>query len=967
MFCSVLVYGQFDKLQNYNVKDGLSSSDVYAVMQDSKGYMWFTGDMGVSRFNGYEFKNFSTSEGLVDNTVFGIYEDKKNRIWFTSYSNRICFYKNDTINVLPCNDTLEKMLRYLFVTSVYVDKGDTIWLGTTANFFIKINPGWHARDLKKTMLSNGKYFIKLEENVFLFGGHSPEIPILTGYDRNLHKIVIIDPGVRIDIKDKPHLRFFFIRLKDGNYLASIHKTLIKFNTKGILQKKEEKDVIINLLEDNKGSIFASTYDGAITYTNNELKNGKRIAELANKVITGMWLDKENGLWLNSEGQGIFYAPHRNFLYYTSQNNISESKIACIGTHESKVIVGHLDCSIDILYPDSVKTMVIPKKDSDNSMVARIVSVYDTDGRTIIITLKNVYYLENKKLTLIPELSASGLRKIYKSNDGNLWMLYYGQLRKRDPKKAFKIIDSLALDVRSENIFEDAGGVVWLSTIKGVYTYKNKVLRYLGNDNPLFTLRSSDIKEASDKSIWVATRGGGLLVKNGNKIKQFTEKQGLTGNMCRSLFVDSNIVWVGTNKGLSRITINGQDNYSIDNFYAKNGLLTNEVNTIIKFNKKLWLAHNGGISVFDVSNIKPNKYPPPIYILQTFVNDSLCKVEDLKELKYNKNRLTINYLGISYKDAGHIQYKYKMLGIDSNWVYTNYTTVSYHTIPPGTYHFVVSAKNNDSYWSVLPATVTIRILQPWWKNWIFILFVIIVTCLLIGFLFKHRLSTIKQKERLKAIQQTKLSNAELKALRAQMNPHFIFNAINSVQYFITNNDPVSSQKYLSKFAKLIRYVVDNSKPLAIPLSKELEALNLYLDLEWLRFENKFEYSIDLHENVDVEGVQIPSMLIQPYVENAIWHGLMHKNSKGKIKITISRYENVLFCVIEDNGIGRKRSQEIIKEKNNEFHKSVGLSITHERLEVINQQNDTKLTVNVIDLEDEEGNCIGTRVELNLPFY
>ena len=162
------------------------------------------------------------------------------------------------------------------------------------------------------------------------------------------------------------------------------------------------------------------------------------------------------------------------------------------------------------------------------------------------------------------------------------------------------------------------------------------------------------------------------------------------------------------------------------------------------------------------------------------------------------------------------------------------------------------------------------------------------------------------------------------------------------------------------------MVDNSKPAAIPLSRELEALNLYLDLESLRFENKFEYNINVAVDVDTENIQIPSMLIQPFVENAIWHGLMHKGSKGKINININLKDQVLICVIEDNGIGRKRSQEILKEKNSEFHKSVGMSITQERLDIINQKNNSNLTMKIIDLENSKGESIGTRVELILPF-
>ncbi len=959
-----VVYGQFDKLVNYNVKDGLSSSEIYGVMQDSKGFIWANGDMGVSRFNGYEFKNFSTENGLPDNTVFGIYEDKKNRLWFRSMSGRLSYYKNDKIYTIPCNDTLEKLMKGNFINSMVVDKGDTIWLGVTNNFFIKINPGWHTGDLKKIEMPGGKYFFNVDNYGLIYGGNDIENYTITQYTKQAKQVFTFDP--KIENKEKNYLRFYLIQLKDRTYLASLNKKLIQLNSKGIIRQEQVDAIAINLHEDQNNSFIVSTYNGISFYSSNNLKKIRSITQLKNKIVTSVCVDKENGLWLATEGQGLFYIPHRNFLYYTSQNGVPETKITCLGLCDTNLAIGHLDGSASVLYRDTVHKILNQYKTNDYAQSKRLTSISNYGNKTLVTSMRGLYYLNNIVLKIIPEFKSS-LKRCIKSKDGNIWILNYSQIIKYDENRSFKKIDSLLLKARTDNIFEDSEGSLWLSALNGVYIYKNKELTYLGLKDELFSIRASDICEASDKSIWIATRGGGVMVKKRNKTIQIIEKHGLAGNMCRCLFVDSNAVWVGTNKGLSRILILGDDTYSIDNFYAKNGLLTNEVNMILKHNNKLWLTHNNGVSVFDVAKIKPNKYPPPVYILQTFVNDSLCKKEDLMKLPYDRNYLTINYIGLSYKDAGNIEYKYKMDGIDSNWIYTNYTSVNYRTLPPGTYRFLVSAKNNDGYWSYHPATLSVTILPAWWQTWVFILFVFIVIIVLMILIFKYRLNLIKNKERLKAIQQTKLTNAELKALRSQMNPHFVFNAINSVQYFITNNDPASSQKYLSKFAKLIRYVVDNSKPSVIPLSKELDALNLYLDLESLRFENKFEYIVEVNKNIDIDNVKIPSMLIQPYVENAIWHGLMHKETKGKIKIEIDVKENVMLCVIEDNGIGRKRAREIIIEKGNEFHKSVGMSITQERLDVINQQNKSNLTVTIIDLKDELGVATGTRVELNLPFY
>jgi LytS/YehU family sensor histidine kinase len=199
----------------------------------------------------------------------------------------------------------------------------------------------------------------------------------------------------------------------------------------------------------------------------------------------------------------------------------------------------------------------------------------------------------------------------------------------------------------------------------------------------------------------------------------------------------------------------------------------------------------------------------------------------------------------------------------------------------------------------------------------------------------------------------------------MNPHFIFNSINSVQYFMTENDAKSSQKYLAKFARLIRYVVDNSKPTVVPLKIELEALQLYLELESLRFEDRFEYAIHVDSLIDLDQYQIPSMLIQPYVENSIWHGLMHKEGKGRIDVNLVLVDHVIKCTVVDNGIGRKKSQEIKNKNRNGTKRSLGLTITENRLDIINQITNLNLSVAISDITDKNGNIAGTKVELTIP--
>jgi len=231
------------------------------------------------------------------------------------------------------------------------------------------------------------------------------------------------------------------------------------------------------------------------------------------------------------------------------------------------------------------------------------------------------------------------------------------------------------------------------------------------------------------------------------------------------------------------------------------------------------------------------------------------------------------------------------------------------------------------------------------------------------LYKWRTNQIRKDEKLKAEFDRQLAEVELKALRAQMNPHFLFNCLNSIKHFIIKNDVQSASDYLSKFSRLMRLTLDNSKASKIGLDREIEALKLYIGLEHMRFENKFDYRIEVDENIPLEEIDVPPLILQPYVENAIWHGLMHKEERGELIIHFSRSGHHLRCEIIDNGIGRLQAQKL-KSKTATKTKSMGMKITSDRI-TQNIVNGKKAQVEVIDryLEDQSPN--GTMVILQFP--
>lgn len=283
---------------------------------------------------------------------------------------------------------------------------------------------------------------------------------------------------------------------------------------------------------------------------------------------------------------------------------------------------------------------------------------------------------------------------------------------------------------------------------------------------------------------------------------------------------------------------------------------------------------------------------------------------------------------------------------------------YTNLPPGSYRFKVRSVNPAGTFSTGITTLTINILPAFWQTAWFRVLCTLLIIVLIYIYFKLRVNAVKKEARRRAVIQQQIAQLEMKALRAQMNPHFIFNALNSIQTFMMKRETEQALSYLSRFARLIRNVLDNSQLNSIPISKELKMLENYLELEKLRFGDQFSYIITVDDALDPDFTDIPTMILQPFVENAIWHGLLHKKEDGRLSITFHQREGSLLCVIEDNGIGREKAA-MQRQQGNEHH-SRGLQITRDRLALYNRRFNLEATFDIEDLYDEAGQPAGTRV-------
>jgi hypothetical protein len=422
--------------------------------------------------------------------------------------------------------------------------------------------------------------------------------------------------------------------------------------------------------------------------------------------------------------------------------------------------------------------------------------------------------------------------------------------------------------------------------------------------------------------------------------------------------------VGTKTGIGSLNLNSPvSNYS--KLIASNrGLIGRKIHQINQSGNTLWVNTDAGIVVKKLSASDIIVKDPPVYITEYSINETNYLGNTNRVCSYNENNIKISFVGISYQSFGNLTYEYTLEGIDTKWNYTQNTTIQYPYLPPGNYTFRVKLAGNKSNPATV-ATLSFTITPPFWNTLLFkIAMVGMLLATVIAF-FLYRIKRIKKADEEKIRITKMIAEMEAKAIRAQMNPHFIFNALNSVQNFILKNDRMQAQDYLAKFARLIRHVLDNSKQEMIPLHKEIEALTLYLQLEQLRIPQKFSFTIHCSPQIDIAQTQIPPLLMQPFVENALLHGITHKKDlTGIIHITIDKTTTQLICNIEDNGIGRKKSMAINAAKET-LHESFGMSATKERIEILNLHHPNMASVRIIDKIDDANLATGTTVVITIP--
>lgn len=959
-FLSYSAFSQEYSYTHYDVKDGLAGSNVYCITQDKEGFLWMGTEAGLSRFDGTHFRNFTLEDGLPDIEVLQIFADSRDRIWMAPFSKSICYYYQGRIHNQENDPHLRQIHLLGNIHSFAEDAHGNVLIGEknaihlfTAGGQVKDYYSINGRPLTCagiTIAADGNFLVDCKGDIYNFSDDRFSLytscmwNVADSLVSNNPLFLAFNRGIIIWKNDAFHFRVRSLKTERSAeiYDQPVGMRHVSFGVVGdSLAYNNEVD----------GTVEYNIATGAIR----EFRLGTRVSKV--------FRDDEGNTWFTTLGQGVY---RLNSDEFRNIDLFLSSGRKCV-VHSIQKIDGDLFVGTDY---NALFRFALP------SMERKAAFLLDSNK-----TNELNFIHRNKNGELI--FCSSAFTGIYSSrgNGTNSISLSVKQaILKNDSEiisagpRGIQTVDVNDLHIK-DTLFRDRAtainyidGALYIGTLKGLYILrKGQSLQYFGDSS--LHKRISAIQSSPGGVMWIATYGDGIIAyKGGKQVSLITRKQGMSSDICRTMLIHGNTLWAGTDKGLNKVDIENPATPVVTTYTSNDGLASDIINTIFVDSPMVYVGTSGGLSFFNASRIDGTAGCR--LVLSGIINAGKDRLSDTSSLKlpYRQNNIRFEFAGISYKSTGNIWYRYRLLGLDTSWQTTRESFLEYPTLPSGDYELQLQATNKfgaSSRLLSMPFIVT----TPFWKT------VWFDAAALLLFLFGTWLFVtlrIKQIRRRQAEQEElhkRLADTERMALQAQMNPHFIFNCLNSIQQYIFDQDIQVANKYISGFARLIRATLNNSSKPYISLAEEMGYISSYLSLEKLRFKDKMDYAVEVDPSLrdELENIHIPPMLIQPYVENSMRHGLRHRTGDGGyIRVQVTQQGDDLVFVIEDNGIGREQAARYKTREHIEYQ-SRGMSLTADRIRLINAVNKENIDVEVIDLKNAQDEPSGTRVIVRFPRF
>ena len=957
LFCLLFItkgQGQTLPFKNYSVNQGLASSTIYSIHQDSKGFIWLATESGVNRFDGKTFELFTIDNGLSDNEVLQIKEDSKGRIWFLTLNGKLSYYFQKKFYNTENNKLLRQSICKGSFVSFFEDSNHHLWFSTNQNKLLEIFDNQSRFHSSATPLNGAFLFENAEKKLFaLSHDHFQE------YRNNKFEKKIISelPISSKAIWQNPNDRSILFLSKTGLIHYNDHWVhIVSYLPEEIISNAAGK-----FIADKKGNLWFSTMGDGLYLLNTEKSQVE--SHLKENIISDILQDQQGNIWVSTIGNGLYMLPAyaQSTINYTTKDGLNSGAVHSVLKIKNQLVLGLQDGSIDLIKNGRINHTSL--KSGGYNPVREL--VFDS-GRNSVWFASNHQFGEFKPASNSISFLKEQHHGIYAIKDfsvskaGKIALAMASGVYLIENKNSALVFDSKQAQLNKQHIqnrafavFYDSAGRLWLANINGLYCQYNQV--QLFQDNSQSSQRITDIAELPDGSILCSTYGHGLLVLKGLKrIKTISKQNGLPSNICKRIYTQGNTAWIVTGKGISKIDFANHE--QVTNFGTENGLISSEVNSLIVENDTVYAATNNGLSIFCTKQSQQKIAAPKLYINQLLANKKAVRTDTLVSLPHLKNNITVNFIALDFEHPAGVRYSYR-LNPELRWNETANNTIEFASLQTGVYHLQIRAKSLNSNWSK-PIEVQFTINPPFWKTWWFIILSLLATGLSFAYLISLYYKSKRAKENERLLTQSKIISLEQQALQAMMNPHFVFNVMNSIQYFINTKENTMANQALTGFARLLRKNLENCNKSYITIEEEISYLNLYLSLEKMRFGERMSYKINVDTQINQSDTYIPSMLLQPFVENAIWHGLMPKEDNGNIWINITLIkEAVLEIEIRDDGIGIQNSL----QQKTEGHISRGMQLTTERIKLLNKFKEQPIEIEVIQLEPE-----GTKVSIKIPF-
>lgn len=689
----------------------------------------------------------------------------------------------------------------------------------------------------------------------------------------------------------------------------------------------------------------------------------------NNSISAVIKDRNGAYWISTTNNGIYIIEDLQ----SKQINFNNENITAINNINHQIVAGTSSGIVGQLNSNNNEFTQIFKTD----ILHRITFIkFDSINNRYIIGADKVYGLSNKKKEFNFNIAAkdiclgkhheyllatsSSLANIIKYKQQSNWGSFYSSENKSN-SFCCNIFDLKEFTSRTKAIEISSNfSTLYAASAKGLLSIsKNKISEIQLNDASIL---ASDLFTHKD-TLYASTYNQGVLMIVNNKVVKIWDKSNSIINQTISkIRYWQGKLWLISDNNL--YTIN-HSNFEATNHFKSNSFFYNELNDIAFKDNFLYVASNEGIIQSSVNQELTRPKVPNLFIESIKVNDKILTQTALNNLKYNQNNITINFATPWFSSENRLQIFYKINNSDWQIFEKGARVLSLSSLTPGKYFIQFKTCIDGQYFSPI-AYVTFKISHPIWQQIWFLVIVFLLLASLFFAIYKYRLKLINKQSKLlieKNKLETDLQKSMLSSIKSQMNPHFIFNALNTIQSYIYLNDKESASNYLAQFSMLTRKILDMSNHETVTLTDEIETLQLYLSLEKMRFEDSLNYEIIIASSLKVKEIKIPSMLIQPYVENALKHGLLHKKTNRNLTITFENNDTFLIVKIDDNGVGRKRANELNSIKDIKFN-SFSTEANQKRLTLLNKHT-AEIGVEIIDKIDKRGYSEGTLVILKIP--